>query len=236
MVPGPAEHASPDDLVGRAMGESAPDVDAHAAGCAACADELRALSATVRAGRGAGPGGLPPAPDSIWLRICDELGVVASPVTATARVALPPGRPAGRARRRAVLAVAAGVTALAAGVGVAAGTLTTSAPRAPLAAFPDVAPGASGEVSLEQSSAGRQLTVRASDLPPVDGYYEVWLLDPDTGRMVALGALDAGGSASLPVPDAVDPLTYPTVDVSVEQDDGDPAHSGVSALRGPVPS
>jgi hypothetical protein len=80
------------------------------------------------------------------------------------------------------------------------------------------------------------LTVSARALPEVDGYYEVWLLDAAADRVLALGPLDADGTAELPVPPGVDPYGYPHVDVSVEADDGDPAHSGVSALRGPVPS
>ena len=59
----------------------------------------------------------------------------------------------------------------------------------------------------------------------------MWLLEPGSQRMVALGVVD-GGSAVLPVPAGVDLAAYSVVDVSVEPDDGDPAHSAVSVARG----
>ena len=70
------------------------------------------------------------------------------------------------------------------------------------------------------------------DLPPLhDGaFYEVWLLDQDAETLVSLGALRSGGTLALP-PDA-DLRATPLLDVSVEEADGDPSHSGRSVLRG----
>ena len=95
---------------------------------------------------------------------------------------------------------------------------------------------ASGEVVLADGQGQRSLVVDTAGLPSADGFYEVWLLDPEQGRMVALGVLDDTGQGRLPVPDGVRVADYPAVDVSLEPDDGDPAHSGDSVLRGELPA
>ncbi len=52
--------------------------------------------------------------------------------------------------------------------------------------------------------------------------------------MVALGSfrVDAHGDAVVRVPLPVDPARYRYFDVSLQPDSGDPAHSGISVLRG----
>jgi anti-sigma-K factor RskA len=67
---------------------------------------------------------------------------------------------------------------------------------------------------------------------PGGGFYEVWLLDRSAKRLVALGLLGPSESGSFRLPPDLDLGRYPLVDVSVEPDDGNPAHSGVSAVRG----
>lgn len=79
-------------------------------------------------------------------------------------------------------------------------------------------------------------TAAGTGLRPTDGFYEVWLLDPGSGRLVALGVLDDDGRGRLTVPEGVAVGDYPAVDVSAEPDDGDPAHSGASVLRGAWPA
>nr|WP_231922380.1 anti-sigma factor [Micromonospora krabiensis] len=72
-----------------------------------------------------------------------------------------------------------------------------------------------------------------ANLPSVAGYYEDWLIDPDTLKMLSVGTLSTGsGDALLPIPPNVDLRTYSVVDVSAEQFDNQPAHSGDSLLRG----
>ena len=87
----------------------------------------------------------------------------------------------------------------------------------------------------------RVLQVRLDDLPAMDDeYVEAWLIDPGTGEMVSLGPVDATGagegtgalSADLTVPRGLDVGVYAVVDVSAEPRDDDPAHSGVSLVRG----
>jgi hypothetical protein len=54
--------------------------------------------------------------------------------------------------------------------------------------------------------------------------------------MLSLGSfrVPASGEAEVTVPLPVDVADFRFVDVSVEDDDGDPGHSGVSVLRGPT--
>ena len=68
-------------------------------------------------------------------------------------------------------------------------------------------------------------------MPPSQGsFYEVWLLNQVSGRMVSVGVLPDDGKAKFSLPAEL--LTaYDTVDVSLEPDDGVPAHSGDSVLR-----
>nr|WP_279306378.1 anti-sigma factor [Micromonospora globispora] len=75
--------------------------------------------------------------------------------------------------------------------------------------------------------------LHVANLPTVPGYYEVWLIDPQTMRMFSVGTLGRGsGDELLPLPPNVDLRTYSVVDVSAEQFDNKPAHSGDSLLRG----
>lgn len=74
------------------------------------------------------------------------------------------------------------------------------------------------------------LPLPEDDLPPTDGFYEVWLIDPAVERLVSLGPVRP--DARYAVPASIDYRDFPIVDVSVEPADGDPAHSGDSILRG----
>jgi hypothetical protein len=71
--------------------------------------------------------------------------------------------------------------------------------------------------------------------PSRGGYYEVWLMN--SGKdLVSLGGFRVGtsGRARVDVPVPVAARRYRAVDVSAEPDDGNPAHSAVSVLRGPL--
>jgi hypothetical protein len=48
---------------------------------------------------------------------------------------------------------------------------------------------------------------------------------------LSLGTL-AAGTGSFTVPDDIDTWDYRTVDISDEPPDGNPAHSGISLIRG----
>ena len=56
---------------------------------------------------------------------------------------------------------------------------------------------------------------------------------PDVSGLVSLGTLD-GTSGRFDLPAGLDLTQFSVVDVSEEQFDGDPAHSGDSIVRGPL--
>jgi hypothetical protein len=145
---------------------------------------------------------------------------------------LPPRR-----RSRVLLAVAAslvvgaglgaGVTALAQRDG---GEAVTATDLAPLEGSE-----AEGSAEVVARGDGSVLEVRLDAPEQTDGYYEVWLIEPDIQRMIPVGIVQAG-TTSLDLPAGVDLAEYPIVDVSVEPLDGDPTHSGVSVARGELPT
>lgn len=88
-----------------------------------------------------------------------------------------------------------------------------------------------GQADLVAAPNGTQVTVDAPDLPPsANNAYEVWLFGND-GRMVSLGTL-SNGVGTFTVPNGISTAEYRTVDVSDEPPNGNPAHSGVSMVRG----
>lgn len=94
-----------------------------------------------------------------------------------------------------------------------------------------------GEAVIAAEQDQPLLIVRAQ-LPPTGGNeaYEVWLYN-DQEDAVSLGAqvTDQEGNfqGAGPLPDDFE--QYRSIDVSLEERDGDPAHSGDSVLRGRIP-
>jgi Anti-sigma-K factor rskA, C-terminal len=135
-----------------------------------------------------------------------------------------------------VLVVGAGVTAVLTGgedrmdPALAAEQTATLEPVDPPAAS---SPGAGGQVSM---AADRGLVTRmrvdTSDLrrAPRGEFYYVWLLDPRTDKMLPLGVVTPGRTARFDVPESL-VEGYSAIDISLEADDGNPAHSVTSVLR-----
>lgn len=142
---------------------------------------------------------------------------------------------------------AAGLTAILLAVGVAGGILIggnggSGGVRAGesdlvLTRVDDGPDGAHGDVLLAADQQRAEVEVSGLDPSGPGRFYELWLLDED-GRMIAIGAFQVGpdGRAEVEVPIPVAPSRYRYFDISLQQDDGDPAHSGVSVLRGPTRS
>ncbi|QHT56193.1 anti-sigma factor [Cellulomonas sp. H30R-01] len=132
--------------------------------------------------------------------------------------------------------------AAAAAVGVVAGAGATwwagrePAPQVVASATLEPLPGwdAGGSAEVETRSDGsRQLVVDLTGQVGGDGFREVWLLKPDVSGLVSLGTLD-GPTGRFDLPAGLDLREFSVVDVSEEQFDGDPAHSGDSIVRGPL--
>lgn len=137
-------------------------------------------------------------------------------------------RRAPRRRLAAVVGVAA-ATAAAALALVVPGDRPAPAPRVvalhPIGKVPGTA-----TLALRGSDA----ELRGSHMPPSGphDYYEAWLGDAQ-GRMVSMGTFRVApdGSVDAHMPIAVDLRRYDTVDISLEPDDGNPAHSDRSVMR-----
>ncbi|HET7800309.1 MAG TPA: anti-sigma factor [Humibacillus xanthopallidus] len=94
-----------------------------------------------------------------------------------------------------------------------------------------------GKATVVRSGDGLDLTVATTKpLDAGDGYLEVWLLNKDGKRMVSVGVLAPGDKASFPISQTLIDQGYVIVDISKEQFDGSPAHSGDSLLRGRLPA
>ncbi len=242
---------APDDLLAlHATGEPLPGAMArHVEGCPQCRAELAQWHSLLAAGRSTTRLDAPqPPPSHVWDGISRELGLT---TTETADDASPPSEaPSGvvvplvRSRRWPTsFLVAASVAGLLVGAAVAVGADTfVSSEPAPVAAPPPslvaetqlaALPEHQGQGAAEivETADGTELVVDVSGLSGGEGFYEVWLIDPDTFAMVGLGALTAE-SGRFPVPDGLDLSQYRVVDVSLEPFDGDPVHSRDSVVRG----
>ncbi|MBD7917495.1 anti-sigma factor [Cellulomonas sp. Sa3CUA2] len=140
-----------------------------------------------------------------------------------------------RRMRRAWLAVAAAAGLVVGGAGASAwwqlrsdpSTLVASAVLEPLPGWSET-----GTAQVRTAADGsRSLVVDLDEAPAGEGFLEVWLLKPDVSGLVSLGTLD-GTSGEFALPPGLDLAEFPVVDVSDEPLDGEPAHSGVSVVRG----
>jgi hypothetical protein len=235
-----------DDLPAMLTGELSPSreraVAEHLDGCDPC---RRELAVVARA--------------SAWLQDAIRLDVVTemvpsseSETTTPATAAdLPPlqlpkhswapgrtSRTGARPHAARWLAAAAAVVLLVAGVlgGVALGRASNDSSGTAVALRP-VTGGlsvgdAAGEAKLS-AAGGMRLAVNGLPAPPGSDFYEVWLYDPPTGRMLSVGVLPPNGKGSYSLPSSLK-NTYSAVEISLEPNDGDPAHSKISVLRGPL--
>jgi hypothetical protein len=234
-------HADPDQLAGLALDptDGPEDVRDHAATCPECAALLAAFTGVRRR---AGADALVAPPPRVRAQVLAEVraGDPAEPAA--------PPVPDELARRRGVplwLAAVAAALALLAGVGL--GRWGAGGEGAPEAVVPPADTGTvvaaatltaldsdadRGEASAVQSEDTFTIRVSATELGDAPGVREVWLIHVDGVRMVSIGLLAAGDDGEFAVPMELIDEGYRIVDISVEPDDGDPTHSGVSVARG----
>jgi Anti-sigma-K factor rskA, C-terminal len=245
QLPDASAHLDPEILSVRALGEPvvSSSEEAHLVSCVRCQSELDQLRGVVATARMTSPADAPQAPPpEVWSRIVAELNLEVgarddSNPPAAERSNVITLRP--RWRRGAALAAgAAGLVVVGAGLGGSIAALrddqppATPPPVATAALDPLDTPQASGQADLVQADANRTLEVSVAGLDPQPGsFFEVWLLDPTGTRLVSLGVLE-GESGSFRLPETLDVVDYPVVDISIEPYDGNPAHSAVSAVRG----
>lgn len=166
-----------------------------------------------------------------------------------AALAARPGRarPAGhRPARVPRVALAACAAVLLFGGGVLAGTALDGDPAVP--ASPTAQEPTGRRVALDAFGGGgaqraavvmpagaeQEMELRVTGARPSRSgeYYELWLLDGGR-RTTPIGTFRVGadGAARVRFPLSVDPAGYRFLDVSVQEADGDPTHSGRSILR-----
>lgn len=235
------DHADPDQLAGLALDptDGPEDVRDHAATCPECAGLVAAFTG-VRRRTGADALVAPPA------RVRDEVlaevraGDLPEPVSL-------PGRDEQPSRRGIPLWLAAVAAALALLAGVGLGRWGADGTEVPEAVVPPAGTGTvvaaatltaldsdadRGKASAVQSEDTFTIRVSATELGDEPGVREVWLINVDGVRMVSIGLLAAGDDGEFAVPMELIDKGYRIVDISVEPDDGDPTHSGVSVARG----
>lgn len=239
MSPREDLHLDSELIALRALGErpGTPDenaaADRHLAGCGLCrseVDELAAIARTARRTEHDGP--IVEPPPAVWESITRELG---SEKPAPVVVSLDERRP----RRRMWLPVAAAACAGAV-IGGAVMYGATSAQRsttpttvvAAAALEPLAGSTARGSVQVVSTGSGDKVAVDVSGLAKPDGFYEVWLLDAEGTKLIALGVLDGTDKGEFAMPPGVSMADFPVVDVSLEPSDGDPGHSKKSLVRG----
>jgi hypothetical protein len=235
------DHADPDQLAGLALDptDGPDDVREHAATCPECAGMLAAFTG-VRRRAGADALVAPPARVRAQVLADVRAGDLPEPVALPVQAEQPP-----RSGIPLWLAAVAAALALLAGVGL--GRWGTGATEAPEAVVPPVDTGTvvaaatltaldsdadRGEARAVQSEDTFTIRVSATELGDEPGVREVWLINVDGVRMVSIGLLAAGDDGEFAVPMELIDEGYRIVDISVEPDDGDPTHSGVSLARG----
>ena len=240
-------HCDPDVLALAALGEELTASDAtHLAGCETCAAEVASLRAVVGAGRVRGP--LERPDDRVWERIAAEIASETTDATTSDPTvpvaAVPADEPAGATvlplraprppSRRIVLVAAASIAfGAVATVGLQA-LLTDRQPTTQVAsAVLEPLPGwdVAGAAFVDEGPEGLKLRVEVPDDAGIDGYLEVWLISTDLERLISVGVLTSD-TGTFDLPAGLDLADFAVVDVSAEPVDGDPAHSGVSIVRG----
>ncbi|MFC4784570.1 anti-sigma factor [Nocardioides sp. MAHUQ-72] len=154
-------------------------------------------------------------------------------------VPLPPLRRPSRStgwRPRLLVAAAAVVAVIGAGLTAILLDRGDGAPapvREQLSATLDPVEGsARGQLLMSVGPDSARMSITTRDLPRARSgqFYEAWLLDPATQKMLPLGQLGPTGQASFEIDDRL-LGRYTAVDVSLEDDDGNPQHSVTSVLR-----
>ena len=95
----------------------------------------------------------------------------------------------------------------------------------------NLAPAASGQVTLTKTESGWQIDLQATGLPRLDNgsYYEAWLKN-EKGILVPIGTFNQPDDVTLWA--GVPPSSFPTLTVTRQRANGVPASSGKVVLTG----
>ncbi len=191
------------------------NVTGHLRSCPDCRNELVEVAAGI----------------SVMRRL-DQTSATDGPLDAPVPIAATPAR--SRSRSRTTMLVAAAVAIVFAGAVTTAALLAgrgSGGPDATVALAPVSDQAARGSVAMTDAGVTQAMEVDTSlGAAPPDAYYEVWLLDRDTGKMLPVGVLPPDGRGTYRLPGSL-LEQYDTVDISLQPDDGSTAHSSDSVLR-----
>ena len=251
------QHCDPETLALAALEpELLDDNDrTHLQTCDACRGEYESLRATVEIGR-SGPIELKSPPPATWAAIAEatdtpRLRSIPGGMDSTATDQPDSAAPTKARRGWLPLAAAAMIGAVVGGAAMTGVAVNqTNSPIAQPSATPSIVSttalqplpdgretSSTGNAAVELTDTGTALEVSTAGLEQTDGYYEVWLIDPETMQMFSVGSIAAGDQDSvLPIPAGVNLDQYSVVDISDEPLNGDPTHSKVSVLRGQLPA
>jgi hypothetical protein len=198
--------------------ETTRDVTGHLRSCPECRNELVEVAAGI----------------SVMRRLdqtsaADQTSGADGPVDAP----VPISAARSRSRSRTAMLVAAAVAILFAGAVTTAALLDgrSSGPDATVALAPVSDQSARGSVAMTDLGIAQAMEVDTSlGAAPPDAYYEVWLLDRDTRKMLPVGVLPPDGRGTYRLPGSI-LEQYDSVDISLQPDDGSTAHSSDSVLR-----
>lgn len=129
--------------------------------------------------------------------------------------------------------IVAGVAILAVVVGIAA-TLVGGGGEVVVLHGTDLMEAASGEATVRPSGSGWFIELELDDLPAASEgtYYEGWVWSDD-GDGVSIGTFHLrGGDEKVLLWSGVDPDDYPSIWVTLEEEDGDATASDAVLLRG----
>lgn len=140
-----------------------------------------------------------------------------------------------------VLAVAAAILLVAGGAIVLQST-EAGDPADLEYAGPIDGPAGTGELRIVKTGIGRvvDLDTQALDILPTGEFYELWFVATndtlDTPNRISAGTFhpDPDGRSRVTFAAAVDPTKFPTIEITAEPADGDPAPSGPTVMSAKV--
>ncbi len=136
------------------------------------------------------------------------------------------------ARRRVVAWAAAAVLVVAAAISATVVATRDNSPKRTVVVLAPVAnQDARGRVAMQARNGAQDMEVRTTlGAAPKTSYYEVWLLERSTGKMLPVGVLPPDGNGVFRLSSDI-VQGYDTVDISLQPDNGGTAHSKDSLLR-----
>ena len=156
-------------------------------------------------------------------------------LAAIAGLAAPETRPTPFRPRTAAAAIIAAAAIVVLVIGIVS-IVAGGAEQVVAMAGTDIQPGATGEATVGAADGGWWIKLDLSGLPAAapGTYYEGWVWD-DEGTGVSIGTFHLRGSEEPVVLwSGVDPAEYPSIWVTLEDEDGDPSASDRIVVRGRV--